>query len=374
MAADKSAPWDDGSKTALRIAVPVAGVAGVSLLHYLTGNRESVWHAVFQHLYHVPVIFGAYWFGATGGIATATLAAALYLPHIGGFQADGRQFAFSQYTGVLFLYVIGTTVGLLASAQRRLTARYREAAESLRRSNVELTRSYEEVKRADRLAALGQIAAGLAHEVRNPLGAIKGSLEILRGRAREGSPEAEFSALAEAELTRLETLLTDFLSYARPHEPRLTASPLDDLVDHVVALLRPTAERASVQLEVEHRPGGPLVRIDREQVGQVVFNMVLNAIQASAPGTAVRIRELDMEGELVLEIRDQGPGISGEHAGRIFEPFFTTKKRGTGLGLPIAQRIVAAHGGRIELNSLEGGGTVFRVMLPRATAVAARCT
>ena len=374
MAADKPAPWDNGPRTALTIAVPVAGVAVVSLLHYLTGNRESLWHPVFQHLYNVPVIFGAYWFGATGGIATATLAAAMYLPHIGGFQADGRQFAFSQYTGVLLLYIIGTTVGLLASAQRRLTARYREAAESLRKSNVELTRSYEELGKADRLAALGQIAAGLAHELRNPLGAIKGSLEILRSRAREGSPEAEFSALAETELTRLDSLLTDFLSYARPHEPRLTASPLDDLVDHVVALLRPTAERASVQLEAEHPRGGPLVRIDREQIGQVVFNMVLNAIQASAPGTAVRIRELEIEGELVLEIRDQGPGIVAEHAGHIFEPFFTTKKRGTGLGLPIAQRIVTAHGGRIELDSAEGGGTVFRVILPRAAAATALST
>lgn len=355
------------SATVVKVLTLVAAVAVVSLLHYLTAARESLWHAVYQHLYHVPVIFGAYWFGVRGGVATATVAALAYLPHIEGFQDHDRLFAFSQYTSLLLLYIIGTTVGLLASSQRRVTARYREAAESLQTANRQLTQSQEEVRRADRLAALGQIAAGLAHELRNPLAAIKGSLEILRGRAQEGTPEAEFTALAEVELSRLDTLLTDFLAYARPREPQFTASPLDDVIEHVVALLRPTADRGRVKLEMEQPRTPRLVRADREQIGQVMFNVVVNAIQATPEGGTVRVTQREADGSLAIDVIDQGPGIPPEKAGEVFEPFFTTRSRGTGLGLPIAQRIVVAHHGRIELTGADGGGTRCSVILPLLT-------
>ena len=342
----------------------VAGVGAVSLMHYMTGPPESLWHAVFQHMYHVPVILGAFWFGLAGGLATATLAAAAYAPHIGGFQHHDGQFALSQYTELLLLYIVGTTVGLLSSAQQRLTNRYREMAESLRRANVELTQSHEEVRRADRLATLGQIAAGLAHELRNPMAAIKGAIEIVEGRVAPGTPEAEFARLADVEIRRLDALLTDFLAYARPRDPQFVATGVDDIIQHVLALLRPIADRSAVTFTTSREPGERLVRADREQIEQVLFNVILNAIQASPRGGTVSVRETGRDGACVIAVSDQGPGVPPELAPRIFEPFFTTKKQGTGLGLPTAHRIVTAHGGRIDIGAADGGGTVCRVILP----------
>ena len=351
-----------------RAGMLIAGVGAVSLMHYTTGPPESLWHAVFQHLYHVPVIFGAYWFGVTGGVATATLAAAAYAPHIGGFQHHDDQFALSQYTELLLLFIVGTTVGLLSSAQRRLTNRYREMAESLRRTNEELTQSHEEMRRADRLTALGQIAASLAHELRNPIAAIKGAIEIVASRVTSGTPEAEFAGLADVELKRLDALLTDFLAYARPREPQFVVTGLADVIQHVLTLLRPISERSAVTLTISRQPGERLVRADREQIEQVVFNVVLNAIQASPRGGRVSVAETERDGACVIAVSDQGAGIQPEIAARIFEPFFTTKTRGTGLGLPTAHRIVTAHGGRIDVGAADGGGTVCRVTLPLAVA------
>lgn len=354
------------SATVVKAALLISAVGIVSLLHYLTAAQQSVWHAVYQHLYHLPVIFGAYWFGVKGGLWLAMIAALAYLPHIGGFHDQDSRFALSQYTELLLLFIIGGTVGLLASAQRRLTDRFRQTAESLRAANIELTQSHEEMRRAERLAALGQIAAGLAHELRNPIAAINGAIEIVASRVASGTPEAEFTGLADVELKRLDALLTDFLAYARPREPQFAIAPLSYAVQHVLSLLRPIADRAAVSLTSNCDAGERLVRADREQIEQVLFNTVLNAIQASPRGGAVTIDETEHDGNCVIAVSDEGPGIPPDVAPRIFEPFFTTKTRGTGLGLPTAHRIVVAHGGRIEMGAAESGGTVCRVILPLA--------
>jgi two-component system, NtrC family, sensor histidine kinase HydH len=352
----------------LRAAILLAGIGVVSLLHYVTAPSQSVWHAIYQHLYHVPVIFGAYWFGVKGGLLLATMAAVTYVPHIGGFHDQDPRFAVSQYIEILLLYIIGAIVGLLASNQRRLTDRYRATAESLREANLQLTRSHAEVRRADRLSGLGQIAAGLAHELRNPLASIKGALEIVGGRAAPGTPEAEFSGLADAELGRLDSLLTDFLAYARPREPQFVTTPLSDIIQHVLALLRPIGECSAVTLAASREPGDRLVRADREQIEQVLFNVIVNAVQASPHGGTVTVHEAGEAGACVIAVTDQGAGIDPTLLDQVFEPFFTTKKRGTGLGLAIGQRIVMAHGGRIQIVAGEGGGTVCRIVLPQVPA------
>ena len=358
-------PWlHRTTGTRLKTAALLASIGVISLLHYVTGPPESLWHAVYQHLYHVPVIFGAYWFGLRGGLVLATTAALAYLPHIGGFHDQDSRFALSQYTELLLLYIVGATVGVLASAQRRLTNRYREMAESLRNVNLELTESHEEVRRADRLTALGQIAASLAHELRNPIAAITGAIEIVSSRVAPGTPEAEFAGLAYAEIRRLDALLNDFLAYARPRDPQFVATGLGDVVQHVLTLLRPIAERSAVTFSTHLEAGERRVRADREQIEQVLFNIILNAIQASPRGGTVSVRETERDGVCELAVSDEGPGIQPELSSRVFEPFFTTKKHGSGLGLPTANRIIEAHGGRIEMSAVSGSGTVFRIVLP----------
>lgn len=373
MVAPLSSDRAAGTRHVPRVLALVVASGTISILHYLTDPSRVLWHEVYQHLYYVPVIVGAYWYGPWGGLLTAALTSLVYFPHIHATWGHNFPYAASQYAEIVVFHIIGVTVGILAAAERRVTGRYREAAASLERANRDLRDSYEQLRRADRLSALGEIATGLAHEIRNPIAGVKGALDIMRSRAREGTPEAEFGTIAAKELARLEGLVTEFLTYARPHEPSLRGTELRDVIDHVVALLGPEADRMGVRIETEEQADLPAVSIDPEQIQQVVFNVTLNAIQASRADTPVRIRAHADQQHALIDIIDEGPGIAPEHIGHIFDPFFTTKRHGTGLGLAISHRIVTAHRGTIEALPAPGRGTLVRIRLPLSrTAAGAR--
>jgi signal transduction histidine kinase len=346
----------------------VAALAAISALHYSTSPIHIIEHEIYRYLYYAPIIVGAYWYGVGGGLLTAVLASLAYLPHIRVAWAPNVPYTVNLYAQLMVFHLLGLSVGLLASFQRKLTDRYREAAASLERANRELRESHEQLRRADRLSALGEVAAGLAHEIRNPLASVKGALEILAARAHGGSPEAEFADIAGRDLARIDRLVSEFLAYARPRQPERRVSDLHQTIEHVIALLRPEAQRAGVMIENERRTPLPSLSIDTEQIEQVLFNVVLNAVQASSKGKRVRIQEGIDGDNAVIDVIDEGPGIAPEHAGRIFDPFFTTKARGTGLGLAISQRIVAAHAGTIEALPGPTAGTDIRIRLPLSAA------
>lgn len=348
----------------------LAAIAGIASLHFVTDPAYLALHEFYNYLCYVPIIFGAYWYGAWGGVAAAALTSAAFIPHIRAAWAGNQAYAASLYAEVVVFHILGLTVGLLAAAQRRLTARYRDAAVSLERANRELRESREHLRRADRLSALGEIAAGLAHEIQNPLAGVKGALEIIASRVVHGTPEAEFADIGGKELARLEGLVSEFLTYARPHDPALRPTDVHEIVDRVAALLRSQAERKTVTLVFERPTAIPLLSLDPEQITQVFFNVVLNAIQATTASGHVRIRESTELGWGVIDVIDEGPGIPPEHALRLFDPFFTTKPRGTGLGLAISQRIVTAHRGTIEALPGSPSGSVFRIRLPLPTGAA----
>jgi len=265
---------------------------------------------------------------------------------------------------VVVFHLIGVSVGMLASAQRRVARRYQAAAATLERANVTLRESHEQIRRMDRLRTLGEVATGLAHEIRHPLASIGGALEIIQARSTAESPEGEFSHLALKEVQRLDLLVWEFLRYARPHAPELRTVALDDVVEQAVTLLRVEAERAGIRLEVEPAAGPIDVAIDSLQVEQVLLNVVLNAIQATAPGGRVLIRQRLEGAEACVDIIDEGHGIDSDHLASIFNPFFTTREKGTGLGLAIANRIVLSHDGRLDVVQTSPRGTWFRVGVP----------
>jgi two-component system sensor histidine kinase HydH len=355
------------STTAQRAAGLLVLVASVSALHYTTNPSHVVWHEVFQRLYYVPIVLGAYWFGVAGGLLVAVTASLAYVPHIQMVWATGVQQEASRYAEIVMFNVVGVIVGLLANTQRRVAGHYRRAAASLEAANRELRESYEHLRRANRLSALGEVAAGLAHEIRHPLASIGGALEIIESRASADSPEAEFSKLAKTELQRLDRLVAEFLRYARPREPQLHDTTVSEVVQRVLALARVEADRASVMIGADIPPAEPEASIDPEQIQQVLLNVVLNAIQASPSGGQVMVRELVEPPEVVIDVSDEGPGIPEEHLPRIFSPFFTTREKGTGLGLAIAHRIVTAHGGSMEaLQRVDGRGARVRIRLPIA--------
>ena len=222
--------------------------------------------------------------------------------------------------------------------------------------------------RAERLAALGTMAAGLAHEIRNPLNAASLQLTVVQRRLKRASgpdvPGAlEAAQVVSGEMARLAGLVREFLDFARPQPLRLSRVDLRATAEEVGALLLPEAEASGVNLALDV---GPEVRVelDAERIKQVILNLVQNAAEATGPGGHVRLRVSPREGGAMLEVEDDGPGLP-EDTALVFEPFFTTKPGGTGLGLAIVHRIVSDHGGRIDCES-RPGATRFSVFLPSA--------
>jgi len=344
-------------------AIVIGGVlVGISAAHYVTDPARIALHVAYQDLCFAPILVAAYWFGAPGGIAAAVVAGVGSIVHFHESWHGNTPFILSQYGQAVGFVIIGAVGGVLASAERRATRHHQQAVASLQAANIELRTSHEQLRRADRLSSLGEIAAGLAHEVRNPLAGVKGALEIITSRAAEGSPEAEFAALASREIARLDELISEFLTYARPHDPERRDIDIFEVLERVVSLISGEAEQHGVVIEVDRRPV-QTVSVDSEQMAQVFFNILLNAVQVSPRGGHVRITATADSGMLAIDVRDHGPGIRPEHLMKVFDPFFSTKTTGTGLGLSISQRIVQGHHGRIDIIQPDRG-TVVRVLLP----------
>jgi signal transduction histidine kinase len=240
--------------------------------------------------------------------------------------------------------------------------------EELTVSNEKLTQSKRLLQQASRLSAVGTIAAGLVHEIRNPLAAVQTFLQILPDRLDDPEVVGEFREVALGEIERVSKLVGELLGMARPPAAKFEPTPLDEVVDQVVRLLRVAAERKRVEIR---RTGDalPTGYADGARLKQALLNLILNAIQATAPGTAVTVRtrtDVTVNGQRLVEVivDDEGPGIPADRLDTIFQPFATTKEAGTGLGLSVTHEIVAEHGGRIHVESTEGRGAKFIMQVP----------
>ena len=238
---------------------------------------------------------------------------------------------------------------------------------------VENSELYQQMKEKDRLAALGEMAAGLAHEIRNPLGSIKASAQYLSETSAQAQDGAEFLDIIVDEVDRLNRVVSSFLDYARPAHSDPEPIHVNAAVELTLQFLRPECDSANVSLHVAMDEDLPKVRIDIEHLRQVLINLVQNAVQAMTRGgdIFVETRSQDRFGIgggarrwVQISVRDTGPGIAPGLLANLFVPFVTTKQQGTGLGLAISQRIVAEAGGRIDVRSRQGFGTTFVVLLP----------
>lgn len=228
-------------------------------------------------------------------------------------------------------------------------------------------------QRQEKLASLGVLAAGVAHEIRNPLTAIKARLFTQRKLLAEGSEPLEDNRFISDEIARLDGIIKDFLLFARPSEPRLETLRATTPLRELTPLLGPDLEKRGIDVRHEFL-ADPEVQADRQQLKQVLINLIKNAADSIGQNGSITLRTRTQPARpgarsphlAVLEVEDTGPGIPPELEKRVFDPFFTTKETGTGLGLSIAARIVEKHGGRLEYESAAGKGALFRVVLPIA--------
>jgi signal transduction histidine kinase len=240
---------------------------------------------------------------------------------------------------------------------------YAERIRERERSVVE-----EKLTRAQHLAEIGQLAASLAHEIKNPLAGISGAAQIIRDAMPADDPHQPIVTEILGQINRLDATVKDLLQYARPTPPRAQNVALDDIVERVLTVLQ--KEPAVQRVRIEHEPGEPgaIVFADEGQIEQLLLNLLLNAAQASDEGGAIQVAILAEGNTVKLIVRDEGAGMTPEVRERTFEPFFTTKARGTGLGLTICRRIVEVHGGEIEVASEPDAGTTVTVSLPTKDA------
>jgi signal transduction histidine kinase len=269
-----------------------------------------------------------------------------------------------------FLFI--SLLGLLVCGAGILTITYRRMVSPLQNR---LAESRTLMDRQEKLASLGVLATGIAHEIRNPITAIKVRLFTLKDSHQPGSSESEDLEVIESEINRLERIVQEFLRFARPTEPDLITMPVDPFLREVYELLLPELKKRGLKFELDlNAPES--ARIDPEKMKQVLLNFIHNAADSiEGTGTvtlASRSADRAVDGRplpaIVIEVADTGKGMSPEVQKRLFDPFFTTKEKGTGLGLPIAARIVEKHGGLIQYHTEEEKGTTFTILLPRANS------
>lgn len=305
-------------------------------------------HAIHGRFCYIPIVIAAIWFGLRGGLFTAIFISLAILPYILTTSLESHALA-DELTEIVFYFAIALLVGGLVQREFRT----RKRAEDMR---LQLERSHK-------MSLVGQIAAGMAHEIKNPLASIKGAVEILCDDGTSEKDRNEFKSIVLKEVKRINASVSDFLEFARPSETKMTELNLADVMRSSIRQVQPQAGKRTITI-ISHIEDPVMVMGDEEKVHQVMLNLLLNAVDASPDATSVTVSLRASGAEAAIAIEDSGPGISTEHALRIFEPFFTTKSSGTGLGLAIARSIVERHNGRIELKNASDGGARAEISLP----------
>jgi two-component system sensor histidine kinase HydH len=348
------------------------------ILSYLlvgyTHGIDSYYYAIFL----IPVVSAATNFELPAVILVTAIAAAGYFSFLLPIYIDWANYQLApgqlslMSVRASFYAIVAFLVFQQAKAKREQMKHTEEAAERLAESNRTLRLTQASLRRTERLAALGQLTAGLAHELRNPLGTIKASAEMLTKDAARRRPEvmSEMAGYIGSEVDRMNGLISRFLDFARPLQIRPVQADLKTVIDDVIRQQADLARASGVEVTARLPEGAPensmVFSFDPDMLKLALSNLVQNAIQASTPGQSVEIRAQPAAGEVLLFVSDHGKGIEPDHVESIFNPFFTTRPQGVGLGLAIVSKIVDEHQGRINVFSEPGKGTTFEIALPRA--------
>jgi signal transduction histidine kinase len=353
----------------------------ITFLHYRVSARNPDVHDILRRLYYLPILFAAFSGGSRGGIAVSAFASLVYVPHaFTSLLVKDPGDALEKGLEIVLYNIAAVVAGSLVDRERHEREQQERLARRLSDALSEKERMETQLIRAGRLGALGELTAGIAHEIKNPLHALKGTAEILRDAIPDDAPERRMLTLHLAEIDRLGQTADRFLSFARPL--RADRRPLDlrELIDRVASLVAPQARKEGVETRVRPPEAAaiPEVRGDPELLTQLLLNIALNGIQAMAPAgrgllefsLGVEVRE--GRRYVSVQVANDGPPIPEDRLEKIFDPFFTTKDEGTGLGLSISSRIADQHEGILEVRNLLGGrGVAFVLTLPADSSTAA---
>jgi len=337
-----------------KIAI-LAGLTALTLATHYGWVVEPIFghvhwfHALHGRFCYIPIIVAASWFGLRGGLVSATTISVLLLPFIFSGQQSASDLA-AELVEIVFYYFIAVLTGALID--RELKARRR-------RQEAEI-----QVERSQKLALAGQIAAGVAHEIKNPLASIKGAADIITDDRNSPEERREFKDILQKEVRRIDSTVTEFLTFARPRETKLEVLDLSDAVRACVKQATSQAKTAGIPVHslMEEKI---FVKGDSEKLHQMTLNLILNALHASKQGAPVEVNLTLVNPAMArLVVSDTGAGMSEETLSRAFEPFFSTRATGTGLGLAIVKSMVDDHLGKISLKSELNMGTTATIELP----------
>ena len=382
--------------------VPRRGAAYLVLLKIalatllLDHTGEVSINSSYWPIYFLPAVTAAEYFGPWATLGWTALTCAAYCsylyPALQAFDVADIDYVevFSQLAiRILFIFLPAMVVSRFVAEIRQQSRRYQELAETLAETNLRLEQAQAEARRSERLAALGQLSAGLAHEIRNPLGVIKGSAEMLTQKLGDSNPlGTELAGYISSETNRLSALVTRFLDFARPLHADLIPNDISTVIDRALNDVAQFWKGGAVRVEKNYEPNLPPVPIDEGLVEQAFVNIVQNAYDVmSATGGVLRVnvararrsaRDRDAVDGVEVRIADSGPGIPPELREQIFNPFVTTKKNGVGLGLSIVSKIIDGHHGSIRVETAsaaagdgQGAGACFVIFLPAVSETTA---
>lgn len=346
-------------------------IAAISWLHYSTTIHADHYHDIYRRLYYLPIVLAGLWFRLRGGIGVALLVSLIYIPHILLQWGQQGNLPLEQYLELVLYNVIGTLTGYLAQKEWLQKVRYQETAchleesyDQLRKQTDMLIRSEQQLEKATRLSALGELSASLAHEIRNPLASIRLSSDNLRDSVANNPDGTEYLDILSTEVERLNQVVEHYLSLARNGQAQQQQVDLNQALEEVMQLISQQATGQKVELIFE-KTKLPQLNGEQVQLKQAFLNLALNALQAMPEGGALRISTAFEKDRLTIVFADSGHGVAADNLEEIFTPFYSTYSSGTGLGLAITRRIIESHGGSINANT-GSSGMRFCISLPAA--------
>ena len=347
---------------------------GETVAHFEhSAKAENVYERQFKESVelYVPIAFAR---GSTPGTATVAGVVEVYKNPsraLANLQRDRWAIVATSLVGALLLYAV--LFGFVLRASRQLEAQrvgLERQASALSTANAELRAAQDQLRVSERLAAIGEVSAAVAHGIRNPLAAIRASAQVLRDAPGDPVAAEKYLGAITSEVDRLSRWLRALLDSVRPFELRLAQVDPNAVIEDVLGTLREQITRGAIKLELELAGDAPVLRADEVQLEQALLAVLENALDAQPTGGVVTVRSERWESStgpgVRVTIGDAGGGIPEERLGRIFDPFYTTKTRGTGLGLAITRKVIEAHGGSVEVTSRVGAGTTFTISLPAA--------